>query len=212
MTAPDLEFTVTGAEPARMAAVPTLHFDLDLRRTGGGPVRSVVLTTAIRIAPARRRYGAAEQDALVELFGLPQRWAQTMRPLPWTRLTTTVGAFTDHVVVPLPVVCTEGVELAVAKYLHAVRDGSVPLEFLFSGTVFHLDAAERLRTAQIDWSREAAFDLEVASWRAAIGDTHWVQMSDSAFARLHDYRRSHALGTLGEAIGSLLTTAEQDVP
>ena len=32
--------------------------------------------------------------------------------------------------------CTYDFEVAAAKYLHALRDGTIPLQFLFSGTVF----------------------------------------------------------------------------
>ncbi|MEV0705054.1 DUF6084 family protein [Saccharopolyspora sp. NPDC050389] len=207
---PELAFDVTGAEPVRMAAVPALNFELHVRRVGGGPVRSINLTTAIRIAPARRRYRAAEQDELVELFGVPQRWATTMRPLPWARLTSVVGPFVDDVVVPLQLACTNDVELAVAKYFHAVRDDAIPLDFLFSGTIFHLGPDERLRTAQIDWSQETTFELAAGLWHEAIGDTRWVRMSQDSYSRLHDYRRTRALGTWDEAIGALLARAGQD--
>ncbi|MDA3625213.1 DUF6084 family protein [Saccharopolyspora sp. WRP15-2] len=210
MTAPELSFAITGAEPARLTAVPALHFELDIHRTSGGPVRSITLTTAIRIAPARRRYERAERDELAELFGAPQRWATTLRPLPWTRLTTVVGPFTDRVAVPLPVACTDDVELAVAKYFHAVRSGPVPLDFLFSGTIFHLGPDERLRTTQIDWSQEATFELAAQRWHEALGDTRWVRITRSSFSRLHDYRRARAFGTWDEAIASLLRDAEQD--
>jgi uncharacterized protein DUF6084 len=210
--APELVFAVTGAESARLAAVPTLRFELDIRRIGGGPVRSITLTTAIRIAPARRRYGPAERDELVELFDVPQRWATTMRPLPWTRLTTVVGPFVDHVVVSLPVACSDDVELAIAKYFHAVRDGAVPLDFLFNGTIFYFGPDERLRTAQIDWGRDTAFELAAGLWHDAVGDTRWVPMSAGSFSRLHDYRRARVLGTWNETISKLLDCTEQDVP
>ncbi|MGI8312473.1 DUF6084 family protein [Saccharopolyspora sp. ASAGF58] len=208
---PELAFAVTGAEPVRMAAVPALSFELHVRRVGGGSVRSINLTTAIRIAAARRRYRAAEQDELVELFGVPERWATTMRPLPWARLTTVVGPFDDDVVVPLQLVCTDDVELAVAKYFHAVRDAAVPLDFLFSGTIFHLGPDERLRTAQIDWSQDTTFDLAAGLWHEALGGTRWVRMSEDSFSRLHDYRRARALGTWDETISALLARTEQDV-
>jgi hypothetical protein len=35
----------------------------------------------------------------------------------------------------LPVGCTYDMEVAASKFLHAIRDGVVPLQFLFSGTL-----------------------------------------------------------------------------
>lgn len=42
-------------------------------------------------------------------------------------------------------------DLAVNSYLHALRDGDVPLRFIFNGSVFYPDAMGRLQTAQIPW-------------------------------------------------------------
>ena len=47
-----------------------------------------------------------------------------------------VRGFTGDVEFDLPVPCTYDFEVAAAKYLHALRDGEVPLRVLFSGTVF----------------------------------------------------------------------------
>ena len=47
-----------------------------------------------------------------------------------------VQGFTGTTEVDLPMPCTYDFEVTGSKYLHALRDGFVPLLLLFSGTVF----------------------------------------------------------------------------
>src|SRR5919202_1107358 len=74
---PKLAFEVESAQAVEFAAAPTLAFAL--RVTSDLPVRSLALNTQIRIAPARRRYSDADRERLVELFGPPERWGETLR-------------------------------------------------------------------------------------------------------------------------------------
>jgi Family of unknown function (DUF6084) len=211
---PDLTFEVTGAEPLRFAAVPTVLFRLAIARSGGGPIRSVNLTTAIQIAVARRRYDRRAQRALAELFGEPERWGTTLRPLAWTRATLVVPPFEDGAEVDLAVPCTCDVELAVHKYFHAVRDGDVPLDFLFSGTVFHAAADGRLQTAQISWAKDTSYRLPAGLWHELMdryfGGGSWLRLSGDSYDRLSAYRTRHALGGWDDTVRRLLDRAEQD--
>lgn len=211
---PELSFTVTGVEPVRFAAVPTLGFHIELTRLGGGPVQSVTLTTEIRIAAARRRYDAAEKELLAELFGEPQQWGTTMRALPWTRTTTVVAPFTDSTTVDLPVACNHDVELAVTKYFHAVRDGDVPLDFLFSGTIFYTGQAGQLRTAQISWSTDTSFRMPGQLWQEMMDKCSpghsWLRLSGDRFERLYAYKVRHALVSWDATVDALLEHVEPD--
>lgn len=83
---PDLDFSVEGAEVLEFAAVPTLVFKLRIEDPGGEPIRSVALNTQIRLAVTQRHYEAAEQARLLELFGEPHRWGETLRSLLWSTL------------------------------------------------------------------------------------------------------------------------------
>ena len=47
-----------------------------------------------------------------------------------------VPGFAGTTEVALPLECTYDFEVTAAKYLHALRDGALPLQFLFSGTIF----------------------------------------------------------------------------
>ena len=85
------------------AAVPTLGVRVRLESAAPVPIRSVLLDTQIQIAARLRSYGAAEQERLLDLFGTPERWRDTLRTLPWTRLTVVVPSFNGSTVVELPV-------------------------------------------------------------------------------------------------------------
>ncbi|MFG2196526.1 DUF6084 family protein [Streptomyces sp. NPDC048639] len=208
---PDLVFTVTGVEPERFAAVPTLRFGLEIGRAGGGPVRSVTLTTAIRVDVARRRYDAAEQRALAELFGEPQRWGSSVRPLSWTQVTLVVPPFDKSTTVHLSVPCTYDTELAVTKYLRAVRDGDVPLDFLFNGTIFYEAPGGGMGTAQISWSRDARYRMPAGLWHELIdryfGGSPWLRLSRETYDRLDAYRTGEVHVGWDETVRSLLDAA-----
>ncbi|WP_111604300.1 DUF6084 family protein [Streptomyces sp. Amel2xB2] len=209
MDVPDLDFSVTGARAAADSAVPALAFRLALRRTGGGAVRSVSLTTDVRIDVARRGYDGADPLVLARLFGQPEQWATSMRPLTWARVTTVVPAFDERTETDLQVPCSRDMELAVTSYFHGVREGEVPLDFLFSGTVFHDGPDGRLRTAQISWSKDAAFRLPAGLWQEVTGrydgGTSWLPLSPGTYGELTAHRDRHALTGWDETVADLLS-------
>src|SRR5262245_6022988 len=105
---PDLSFRVEGAEPERVAAEPLLLFKLRVSEAAAAsptPVHGVLLRCQVRIEPARRRYTATEQQRLLDLFGTPERWGQTLRPFPWTHVTASVPPFAGDTGIDLPVPC-----------------------------------------------------------------------------------------------------------
>jgi hypothetical protein len=206
--APELFFRVTDAVAERYSAAPLVNFLVGIERIGGGPVRSILLDTQIQIAARRRPYGEAEQASLVELFGAPERWGATLRTLLWTRTTLVVAPFTDSVEVRLPVECSYDLEANAANYLSGLRDGEVPLEFLFSGSVFYSGPGGMLQTARISWDREAEYRLAVSVWREAM-DLHfpgaaWLRLGRVAFDRLRAYKAEQGLRTLDDAVERLL--------
>lgn len=205
---PQLSFQVEDAAAERYAAVPTLNFTLRIERAGGGPVRSVLLDTQIQIAARRRPYTGIEQAWLAELFGTPDRWSTTLRTLLWTRSTLVVPPFVNFAEVTLPVACSYDLEANAANYLSGLREGEVPLEFLFSGSVFYSGPEGMLQAARIAWDREAGYRLPLRVWRAAM-DRHfpgaaWLRLGRPAFDRLRAYKAEHGLRTLEDAIERLL--------
>lgn len=205
---PDLAFRIDDAVAERYSAAPTLNFQLCIERTGGGPVRSILLDTQIQIAARRRPYGEREQAWLIELFGTPERWGTTLRTLLWTRTTLVVPPFSDSTEITLPVACSYDLEVNAANYLSGLEGGEVPLEFLFSGSVFYAGPGGMLQTARISWDREAEYRLSVRTWREAM-DRHfpgsaWLRLGRPAFDGLRAYKAEHGLRTLEDAVERLL--------
>jgi hypothetical protein len=207
---PKLDFAVESAEPVKFAAAPTVAFTL--RIATDRPVRSLVLNTQIRIAPARRRYSDADQARLVELFGPPERWGETLRTFRWEQVASVVPSFDSAAVVELAVPCTYDLEVATAKYFYALDDGDVPLEFLFSGTMFFSADSGALQTAQIPWECEAAYRLPVGVWREAMQQhfrgSAWLRVRDDVFERLVSYKARHSLLTWETTFEHLLEGRE----
>jgi hypothetical protein len=213
ITLPQLSFAVDGVEPLLPAASPTLRFVLRIDADGAA-IRSVVLDVQVQIAATRRSYSAAEQAGLEDLFGAPHRWADTLRTVPWLRSTLVVPPFTGSTLADLDIPCTYDFDVAAARYLSSLRDGAVPLELLFSGSVFVVDGDGRLQVTRIAWDREATCGLPVHVWRAAI-DAHfpgsaWIRLQRPAFDRLAAFRAQHSLTSWEGALDVLLAAAERE--
>ena len=211
-TVPALRFLVEGSGSLEYAAVPTLKFALRIDVDGGGPVRSVLRDVQIQIAARRRGYGAAETLRLLELFGQPERWAATLRTLPWLRTTLVVPPFSDSTVVDLAVPCTYDLEVTAARYFAALEEGVVPLEFLFSGSVFFAAPAGALQVARIAWDDGVDYELPVAVWRGTMEShfrgTAWLRLGHDQVARLSAYKARHAFESWDATIDSLLDGRE----
>jgi hypothetical protein len=203
---PRLAFAVESAAAVRFAAAPTIAFILGLE--SDRPVRSLSLNAQIRIVPTRRGYDLADEERLVELFGTADRWGDTLRSFLWTNTTLVVAPFDGNARAELVVPCTYDLEIAAAKYFQALRDGEVPLEFLFSGTIFFSGDGGGLRTAQISWECEAQFRLPVRIWKEAIENhfpgSAWLRLRSDVYDRLVAYKAARTLPTWESTIESLL--------
>jgi hypothetical protein len=212
---PNLDFRVEGAEVQEFAAVPSLLFKLRVENLEDEPIRSVALNTQIRIAATQRHYDAMEQERLLELFGEPSRWKDTLRSLHWTHTTLQVSAFSGRTVADLPVPCTYDLEVVAAKYFYALEDGEVPLEFLFSGAVFYAEEDGRLQVVRISWEKEAEFRLPVRLWKEMMDqyfpNSAWIRLRRDAFDQLYDYKIRKGLPTWEAAVEALLRASEQEV-
>jgi hypothetical protein len=212
---PDLDFAVEGAEVLEFAAVPSLLFKLRVENLQEEPIRSVALNTQIRISATQRHYGAAEQERLLEVFGEPSRWKDTLRSLLWTHTVLQVPPFTGSTVVDMPVPCTYDLEVVWSKYFYALEEGEVPLEFLFSGTVFYAGEGGRLQVERISWEKEAEFRLPVRLWKEMMEhyfpNSAWIRLRRDAFEGLYDYKIRKGLPTWEATVEALLRAGEQQV-
>lgn len=211
---PDPEFAVVGAEVLPYAAEPTLLFKLSIRNaTAGEKIHAIMLRVQIRIEATRRHYNAEAESRLLELFGEPHRWGETLRSLLWTHSTLNVPPFTDEIVTDLPVVCTYDFDVVATKYLNALPEGEIPLLFLFSGTVLYSCEGSHLQVAQISWEKEAAFRLPVRLWHETMEryfpNSAWLRVRKDVFDRLYAYKAHNALITWEDALESLLQNAAE---
>lgn len=204
---PSPEFAVLGSESVAHAAVPTLRFELSID-AGAHEVRSVLLDAQVQIAARQRNYNGSEEDRLLELFGSTDRWASTLRTLSWARSTLVVPPFTGATVVSLPVACTYDLEVTASRYLAALEEGEVPLEFMFSGSVFFAGAAGRLQASRIAWDHEVSYRMPVSVWTETM-DRHfpnsgWLRLGRDRLQRLLAYKARHAFTSWDAAIDALL--------
>ena len=209
---PELRFAVERASSLEYAAVPTLKFAVRVEAVSGHPIRSILLDAQVQIAARQRDYRPASQERLLELFGTPERWGSTLRTLPWLRSTIVVPPFVDSTVVDLLAPCTYDFEVTAARYFAALEDGVVPLEFLFSGSVFFATAAGALQAARIAWNHEIDFRLPIAVWRDTMArhfpQSAWLRLGSESFDRLCAYKARHAFESWEKTIDSLLASRE----
>jgi hypothetical protein len=132
----------------------------------------------------------------------------------WTFTNVNVPAFTESVLVDLPVPCTFDFNVAAAKYFYALENGEVPLTLLFSGTVFYDAGGDQLQVAQIPWEKEAAFRLPVPVWKAMMDhyypNSAWLRLHRDVFDRLYLYKIRSGLPTWEQVLESLLPQEQEE--
>jgi Family of unknown function (DUF6084) len=206
--APEVEFSVLGARPVRYAAAPMLALDLQVAETSGRSVYMLALSIQLMIEPARRAYDAPTHARLVELFGTPERWAVTTRSLVWAQLDIVVPAFTGVTTVTVPVACHYDLELAAAKYLHALPDGEAPLALHFNGMVYYPGDDGGLQIVLLPWSNSIGFRMPVRVWRETIEHyypgTAWVGIRAETLEALQRAKLERGLATLDATVAALL--------
>jgi len=212
---PDLNFTVTGVEATAHAVTPLITFQMEVINTPPDEsIHTVILQCQIQIETIRRQYNGAEKAKLLDLFGEPERWGQTLRTMLWTHAHTTIRGFTGQTTVQLPVACTYDLNVAGTKYFYALEEGEVPLRFLFSGTVFYAGQSRGLQVTQISWDKEATFRLPVRVWQEMIDryypNTAWLYLHKDVFDRLYQYKVKRGLPTWEDTLRSLLPPLDDE--
>jgi Family of unknown function (DUF6084) len=205
-----LSFAVVNARAEPYAAVPTLMLRLRVVEADGRPVHAVALRTQLMIEPQRRRYGRAEEERLLEMFGETPRWGDTLRPFLWTQVGTTVPGFTGVTEIDLPIPCTYDFEVAAAKYLHALDDGELPVLLLFSGTVFS-KGATGFSAEPVAWHEEASYRMPVQVWRDVMDlyfpGSGWLRVRRETLDALQRFKAARALPNWDDAVEQLLKEA-----
>jgi hypothetical protein len=205
-----VRFACTGARPEPFAAGPSLLFDLRIADDSGRRVHSIALRTQFRIEPRQRPYAPEEQARLVDLFGEPARWGETLNPLQLATVAFHVGRVhrarpprdhgaahlrprhRRHEVLPRPrrrrdpaAPAVRGHRLLPGRHRRAGRAGAV--------------------------ERGGPFRLPVATWRAAMDDHYpdstYIRLSRPRSDALSAYRSKHVITTWDETLERLLKEA-----
>ncbi len=211
---PELHFSIEGAEAVANAAVPMIALKLrvtNLPETEA--IHTLTLQCQVQIEPARRSYVPDERKQLLDLFGEPERWSRTVRPMLWMNTSVAVPGFTGDILVDLQLPCTFDFNVAATKYFHALQSGEIPLCVMFSGTVFYRGEDGALQISQVPWSREANFRLPIAVWQAMMEmhypNTAWLSLRRDAFEQLYEYKMRHGIPTWEQAIARALAAEEK---
>jgi hypothetical protein len=213
---PELNFQIEGAKPVPYGASPLLAFELRVANSGPEPaIHTVVLRAQIQIEVTRRRYTPEEQAKLLDLFGEPGRWGQTLKNMLWTNAIVIVPGFEKETSVQLQVPCTFDFNVGATKYFHGLSEGDLPLNFLFSGTVFYADSNEQLQVAPISWEKEAKFKLPLKTWKDLIDhyypNSAWLYLRRDVFDRLYQYKVRHGIPSWEQVIERVLAGTEETV-
>jgi hypothetical protein len=112
--------------------------------------------------------------------------------------------------VDLQVPCTYDLEVASARYLHGLDDGTIPLIMLFSGTVF-IATDEGYSVELVPWSAEATYRMPVTVWQDLV-DIHfpgsaWLRCTHETLDALSAFKAERALPTWDATLNALLHEA-----
>ncbi|WP_280244448.1 DUF6084 family protein [Nocardia abscessus] len=205
-------FAVLEMKPEPYAVAPILSARVGIAALAEEPVHAIALRAQVRIEPFRRGYSDEEGAGLADLFGPRERWHETQRSFLWMHCATMVPGFTGGAEVDLPMPCTYDFEVTGSKYLHALREGVVPLLFLFSGTVF-IRGSSGFAVQQIPWDREDKFDMPVSVWQDLVAahfpNSGWVRLHNDTLRALAAYKSGHGLLGFDDAVTRLLASSEE---
>ena len=207
----DVTFTFVSARAETHAAVPTIVLRLRIETASGRAIHTGILRGQLRIDPRRRRYTPEEAEGIVDLFGEPTRWHDTMKTLLWAHVPIVVPAFEGRVEIDVPVACTFDFAVPAARFFHGLHDGEAPVTGHFSGTLF-VAVPGGFEISQVPWDAEASIRLPVSVWRAAMdahfAGTAWICLARESFDALARFRTRRALPTWEAAVDALCAEAE----
>jgi hypothetical protein len=121
-----------------------------------------------------------------------------------------VPSFRQSTELDLPLPCTYDLEVAAAKYFHALEDGEIPLRFLFSGTIFS-KGQSGITVEPVSWENEATYRLSVHLWRDLMDHyfpgSAWLRLRRDNVDALRRFKGRRALATWDDALAVLLREA-----
>lgn len=210
---PDLKFQVTSVEANTRGLAPLLEFKLQITNSLDESIHAILLNSQIQFQCPQRSYTNSEKEKVVELFGPPEMWSQSLRNRLWGQVSTTVCAFRGKTGAALQMPCTFDLNIAASKYLYALEQGAVPLLFLFSGSIFY-EADGEFKVVPISWDSECTYHMPVETWNDLMQrhypNNAWIYLDREVFDRLYAFKRKGAFLNWEQTIDSLLQNAKSD--
>ena len=171
-------------------------------------IHTVALRCQIQLEVTRRKYTAEDQERLLDLFGEPSRWGQTLRSLLWTHANLVVPSFTGKHAGG----SSRALHIRFQCSCHQVfrrawrRRSSGLCAIQRHG--FLCSPEGGLQVAPISWDKEARFKLPVKVWREMMESYYpnsaWLCLHKDAFDRLYQYKVRHGIPTWEEALESII--------
>ena len=213
---PNLKFEIISSEVKQFAVVPTLTFKLQITNDAENEeVYAAALKCQVMIEAVKRTYNEEAKDKLHELFGEPFRWDETLRSFFWTIINIPVPRFTGRTVVEIAIPCSEDQALAAGKYFYAVTEGTIPLAFLFSGTLFYQDPIGNLQVTLIPWEKEALCKMPASLWQEMMElhypNCRWLRVRKDMYDKLVRYKAQSTFPTLELCLEAVLDEALKDI-
>jgi hypothetical protein len=188
---PELNFVVEDMEVERHGVSPHLAVQLRIMNVDGmSEIRSISLHAQVRIEADERHYDPIGKSAL------------------WAHTGVNVPGFDHQCSITLPLPCSFDFNVAATRYFYSLDGGSVPLEFLFNGTVFFARDGGPLKVEQIPWTKSARYRFPVRVWQEMMDmyypDSVWLRLPRRVFDRLYRYKRERGLPKWEQALNVLL--------
>lgn len=204
-----LTFAVNDIVPDYYAASPSLVAHIHVEESTDAVVHAMALRCQIRIDPQRRQYDD-DTEGLSDLFGPRERWGTTLRSLLWMHSSTMVRGFTGAIDIEMALPCTYDFEVAATKYLHAVRNGEIPLSLMFNGTVF-TRGTDGFQVEQIPWHTDIEFRMPAKEWHDAMDaffpNSGWIRIPRETLDALDRFRTDRGFISWEEMFDVLLALA-----
>jgi hypothetical protein len=209
---PDVSFEVLAAGSLERTAAPTLSFSARISDPSGIEVYTVALSVMFTIEPGKRSYDPEARERLAELFGEPERWASTTGAFRWAQVDVLVPSFNGEAVFEIQVPCTYDHEIAATKYFAGLRDGVVPLQLHFNGTLFYRGEGGQLQMMMLPWDLSVRHDLPIETWGEMI-DRHypegtWIRLEKETLDRLRRLKTGGGMATYDRVVADLLDSGE----
>lgn len=203
---PSPAFEVLDARPGPLGGTPTLELILEVTEPSGALVYTIALHTKIGVEPARRAHDGEARERLTELFGPGGR--STAGTVHWLSVDMLVPSFTGRTSFTLTVPIGYDLEVSATRYCDGLREGEIPLDLHFNGSVFHRDPEGRLQIVLVPWSATARYALPYEVWREAIERHYpnggWIALQRDTLAALREYRTQEGMPSFDACVQRLL--------